>query len=142
MNSASERFPYVLVVEDDLEIAATLREILTEEGYTVAWVCDGDEAFSWIAANGPPSLMLLDLMLPRVTGEEFLERRKTMPNLDKIPVIVFTAGPMEAKQAIALGAVGFFRKPLDYDAFVAMVKRYFEPRPPASIEQTLDWKST
>ncbi len=143
MNSPSvERFPYVLVVEDDIEIAATLREILTEEGYTVAWVCDGGEAFDWIAANGPPSLVLLDLMLPRVTGEEFLERRKAMSNVEKIPVIVFTAGPMEAKQAIALGAVGFFRKPLDYDVFVAMVQRYFVPRPPASIEQTLDWKST
>jgi CheY-like chemotaxis protein len=137
----NERLPYVLVVEDDIEIAATLREILTEEGYTVSCVGDGGDAFDWIAANGPPSLILLDLMLPRVRGEEFLAKRMTMPTLEKVPVIVFTAGSMEAKQAIALGAVGFFRKPLDYDAFVVMVKRYFEPRPAASLETTLDWRS-
>ena len=137
----NERFPYVLVVEDDIEIAATLREVLTEEGYTVAWACDGGEAFAWIATNGPPSLVLLDLMLPRVSGEEFLEKRQTMPNLEKVPVIVFTAGSMESQRAIELGAVAFFRKPLDYDAFVDMVKRYIVPQPPASIEHTLDWKS-
>jgi CheY-like chemotaxis protein len=138
----SDRVPYLLIVEDDIEIAATLREVLSEEGYTVSWVGDGSEAFDWIETNGPPSLILLDLMLPRVPGEEFLRRRLTMPALAKVPVIVFTAGSMEAKQAIALGAVGFFRKPLDYDAFVTMVTRYFVPEPPSSLETTLDWKST
>jgi DNA-binding response OmpR family regulator len=137
----SEQVPYILVVEDDVEIAETLCETLTEEGYAVSAVGDGGAAFDWIDKNGPPSLVLLDLTLPRVSGEQFLVRRKTIETLAAVPVIVFTAGPMEAKQAVELGAIAYFRKPLDYDTFIAMVKRYFAPDAmPVVGTTTLDWR--
>src|SRR3954471_23304525 len=65
----------ILVVEDDKGTGALLCDLLSAEGYEVDWTQDGDDALSLIEA-GKPDLVLLDVMLPRVSGYDICKRIK------------------------------------------------------------------
>ena len=79
----------ILIVEDDLGTGALLRELLTAEGYEVDWTQDGDEALELIKA-GKPDLVLLDVMLPRISGYDICRQIKAVEGLFT-PVILLTA---------------------------------------------------
>lgn len=79
----------ILIVEDDPGTGALLRELLTAEGYNVDWTQDGDEALALIE-EGKPDLVLLDVMLPRVSGYDICRRIKAVEGLFT-PVILLTA---------------------------------------------------
>ena len=75
---------YIAVIEDDIPIGDMLEEILKKEGYGVMRAYSGTEALLLLAQK-QPDLVLLDLMLPGLSGEEVL------PKLDGLPVIVVSA---------------------------------------------------
>ena len=79
----------ILIVEDDKGTGALLCDLLTAEGYEVDWTQDGDEALALIEA-GKPDLVLLDVMLPRVSGYDICKRIKAVEGLFT-PVILLTA---------------------------------------------------
>lgn len=79
----------ILIVEDDPGTGALLRELLTSEGYDVDWTQDGDDAFALVEA-GKPDLVLLDVMLPRISGYEICRRIKAIEG-HFTPVILLTA---------------------------------------------------
>ena len=79
----------ILIVEDDVGTGTLLRELLIAEGYDVDWTQDGDEALALVEA-GKPDLVLLDVMLPRVSGYEICRRIKAVEGLFT-PVILLTA---------------------------------------------------
>ena len=79
----------ILIVEDDPGTGALLRELLTSEGYEVDWTQDGDDAFALVEA-GKPDLVLLDVMLPRISGYEICRRIKAIEG-HFTPVILLTA---------------------------------------------------
>jgi CheY-like chemotaxis protein len=80
----------VLIADDDPNIRRMLALSLRKDGYQTADVCDGSEALEAMRA-GEADLVLLDLMMPKVTGWEVLTERAAAPELRKIPVIVITA---------------------------------------------------
>ena len=80
----------VLIADDDPSIRRMLAVSLRKDGYQTADACDGGEALEAMRA-GQADLVLLDLMMPRVTGWEVLTERAAAPELRKIPVIVITA---------------------------------------------------
>ena len=98
----------VLVVDDEPEIAHTLAEVLGFEGYSVAVACDGVQAFEQIPCFNP-DVILLDLMMPRMTGFEVLERLREERN--RTPVIVVSAN--QGYEAEDLKVAGKVRKPID-----------------------------
>jgi two-component sensor histidine kinase len=79
----------ILIVEDDKGTGALLCDLLTAEGYEVDWTQDGDEALALIE-SGKPDLVLLDVMLPRVSGYDICKRIKAVEGLFT-PVILLTA---------------------------------------------------
>lgn len=101
----------VLVVEDDLRLKLTYDILLKKEGYTVERATDGEDALAKVDAFGP-DLILLDLLMPRMTGMEFLKKYDVKNKHPNVKIIVFsnmsTADEME--KAYALGAKKYMLK--------------------------------
>lgn len=113
----------VLVIEDDDAIRESLVEILTEEGYTVLAAENGKRGLETLAQTGGalPSMILLDLTMPVMNGNEFLEQQKAHSDWKAIPVVVFTAAGGRSKPDLA---EGFLRKPLQLEELLDTVQSY------------------
>jgi len=106
----------ILVVDDDVHIGNMLEEVLTKEGYGVSRAYSGTEAL-FVLQNGAPDLVLLDLMLPGLSGEEVLA------HLKGIPVIVVSA-KVEVTDKVNLllgGAADYLTKPFDTKELLARI---------------------
>ncbi len=116
--------PRVLVVEDEDNIAAALEFLITREGFGHDRVAIGAEALPRIAAT-PPDLVLLDIMLPEVWGDEICHLIRTDPLLSNVKVLMMTVcgSPMERKRGLEIGADGFISKPFDLKNLRAAVHR-------------------
>jgi CheY-like chemotaxis protein len=115
----------ILMVEDDDAIRYTLRLVLEGAGYTVSTAANGVEALERLQARPLPDLILLDLMLPQLSGWEFRERQRRDPALASIPVVVLSVLGADAERADALGGVvGYLQKPVDADELLAVVQRF------------------
>ena len=111
---------HILVVEDDQDINRLLCRILADGGYDVRPAFSGSEAVLW-AEQYDYDLVLLDLMLPGLTGEEFIARmrkKKTMPIL----VLSAKAGLEDRVNVLRLGADDFIPKPFDNAEVLARVE--------------------
>ncbi len=106
--------PRILVVEDVPLGLAVLRTRLEAEGFTVLTARDGIEALEQ-ARGGHPDLMLLDLMLPRLSGERVCQELRSDPRTRMLPIVVLSARVQEAERlrALAAGADAFIAKPYD-----------------------------
>jgi two-component system phosphate regulon response regulator PhoB len=102
----------ILIVDDDLEIADVLREQLERDGYHCVLASDGENALATIRGQNP-DLVLLDRMLPGITGDEVVRRMKSDPRSESIPVIMLTGKGDESDELVglALGADDYVRKP-------------------------------
>jgi CheY-like chemotaxis protein len=114
----------ILIVEDDADMRESLGEILQFEGYRVAGAANGREALNHLRQAEAPCLILLDLMMPVMSGWEFREQQRQEPGIAEIPVAVLTGVRNSADQITALGAVGYFQKPVDLHALLATVAEY------------------
>ena len=81
----------ILVVDDDEDIRATLSDLLEDEGYVVVQAANGQDALDYLRGHPPPSLVLLDLMMPIMDGYRFRAEQKNDQALGSIPVVVMTA---------------------------------------------------
>ena len=124
----------VLLVEDHDDTACLLRLILEQEGYSVIHVADGGVAQHLIATTEPPDLLLLDIMLPCVTGLELLRVIRTTPEWQWTPVIVLTADSRAETMAEAanLGATEYMEKPFATKRLLKSI-RMFLPRSDANL---------
>ncbi|MBI1797223.1 MAG: response regulator [Candidatus Eisenbacteria bacterium] len=106
--------PLILIVEDVPTILTALRMRLEAEGFTVAEARDGVEAIDR-ARERHPDLIVLDLMLPRLSGERVCEVLRGDPQLRGVPIVVLSArvGESERLRAFAAGADAFLSKPYD-----------------------------
>lgn len=117
----------VLVVEDDLRLKVTYDILLTKEGHVVERAVNGQEALQKLETF-QPDLILLDLMMPKMTGLEFLEAANLRASHPGTKVIVFSnlSSPGDMRKAYDLGATKF------------MVKSTTSPKQLATVvEQTL-----
>jgi DNA-binding response OmpR family regulator len=102
--------PLVLIVEDDPWIRSISCALLEEEGFAIATAADGKAGLR-MAEQLRPVVIVLDLGLPQLSGDEFLRCIRARPSLWKTPVIVVSA--QEPSEGIAMRADGFLRKPVD-----------------------------
>lgn len=85
--------PAILVVDDEPDILELVGLLLEAEGYIVHRAQGGEEALALLDAIPPPELILLDYMMPRVTGLDVLEALRARPSLAPVPVVFVTASP-------------------------------------------------
>lgn len=117
---------YIFVVDDEASIADLLVELLTDEGYSVLSALTGEEALTIIAAH-EPALLLLDLLMPKMSGAEVIEELATAGYTD-LPIIVMTAAPKDAAQLLATkGISSVIIKPFDIDEVLACVAQFVPP---------------
>jgi two-component system, cell cycle response regulator len=126
----------ILVVDDEPVNRELLDVILTEAGYEVLFACDGPAALE-VAESQRPDLILLDLLMPGLSGLEVCQRLKQAPATARIPVIVVTAvGQLATKEAVLThGADDFVTKPFRPDDLRARVQAMLAVQP---IGQELD----
>ncbi len=107
---------HILIVDDDIHINNMLEDILTGEGYQVSHAYSGTEALLFLGAQRP-DLILLDLMLPGLSGEDLL------PKIADIPVIVISAKTdLKGKVALLLGgAADYVTKPFEIEELLARI---------------------
>jgi CheY-like chemotaxis protein len=108
--------PSVLVVDDDDAIREVLAEVLRDEGYRVAAAGNGEQALRELREHGNPDLMLLDLMMPVMSGWELLEILQGNTDLSHIPVVIVSA-------MSAPGVCEHLAKPIDLERLLATVSR-------------------
>ena len=114
------RLKNILIIDDDVHIGNMLEEALTKEGYKVSRAYSGTEAL-FVISQSKPDLVLLDLMLPGLNGEEVL------PQLKGIPVIVISAKvDIENKVDVLLnGAADYVTKPFHIKELLARISVQF-----------------
>lgn len=113
VNSRTRR---VLVVEDEDNIALALQYVIEREGHSFFRISDGAEAEGAIRAIRP-DLILLDIMLPQVSGYAICRSVRQDPDLAGIRILMMTArgSAMQKDMALSAGADGFFAKPFSLD---------------------------
>ncbi len=118
----------VLIVEDEDNIAIALDYLLTREGYDHDRIANGAEAVARIRET-MPDLVLLDVMLPEVSGYEICQTVRTDRALDGVKILMMTArgSAMERRKGLALGADGFIAKPFELKELRAEVQRLLVP---------------
>lgn len=117
--------PLALVIEDDDVIAKLLDLILVRDGFTVTRAADGREGLRYIEAAQRPDLILLDVMLPFISGFDVLRRVRLTAGWENIPLIMLTAKSQEADIVNSLdsGASDYIVKPFKPNELIARIKR-------------------
>jgi len=115
--------PTVLIIEDEPSILEVEERLLSLEGYYVMTAETGTEGLR-LAKAEQPDLIVLDLMLPEMNGEEVLRQLKTFSATDQIPVVVVSAksGLAQIENTFSLGAVDFLTKPFNVDEYLSRIK--------------------
>lgn len=116
----------VLIIEDDRDVRVELADALRDAGLAPDVACDGAEGLERLRAGPAPALILLDLRLPRLGGEEFLEALRADPLYEHVPVITMTAG-LGAPDPDAV--VAHLHKPFDLDDLLGIVLSICELQP-------------
>jgi len=114
----------VLIVEDDLDFRDALQTLLTMHGLDVFCALDGQEALDLLHRRLDPCVILLDMMMPRMSGMAFRQAQLEDPELKAIPVVVLSASADGRTLARTMGISEFMRKPVDMDDLLGAVERY------------------
>jgi two-component system phosphate regulon response regulator PhoB len=115
--------PYILIVEDEAPLVTLLRYNLEKQGFRVEDAGDGGEALAKIT-EAPPDLLLLDWMLPTLSGIELCRQLRRRPATRQLPIIMLTARAedQDAVRGLDTGADDFITKPFNTEALIARIR--------------------
>jgi CheY-like chemotaxis protein len=113
----------VLVVEDHADLREMLAVLLESEGFQVETARNGAEALTSLERS-KPSVILLDLMMPVMTGDEFRQRQLADPRYRDVPVICMTAAHDGRERADRIHANQYFQKPVDFERLLGAVREH------------------
>lgn len=115
--------PLVYIVEDEQDIAELIEFNLINAGYRTETIYDGDEAYGRIV-DSPPDLLLLDLMLPGLSGIEICKYIRNSQSIKDLPIIMLTARSQETDTIIGLktGADDYITKPFGIKELLARIE--------------------
>ena len=122
----------VLIVDDEPNIVISLEFLMEQAGYITAVARTGDEALTSIA-DFAPDLILLDVMLPGMSGFDICQTVRQTPDWQHIKIIMLTAKgrDVEVSKGLALGANAYITKPFSTKALMAEVKQQLANHAPA-----------
>jgi two-component system, sensor histidine kinase and response regulator len=106
----------ILLVDDEEDIRETLRELLEEEGYRVLTAADGREALAILRSAERPRVVLLDIIMPVMSGTELYAAMQAERALADIPVIISTSDPSRAPSGVFI-----MRKPINLTRLLAVI---------------------
>lgn len=111
--TGSLRGKRILIVDDDPDIQGLVLVLLKRVGLEASAVGDANEAAQALRSGSLPDLLILDLMLPGISGIEFLQQLRARPVFDRLPVLVLSAliDPEQIREALDAGADRYITKP-------------------------------
>src|SRR5258706_1505825 len=130
----------VLIIEDDRDIVELVRYNLANEGFHVSSANDGSTGLSTLKKT-PPDLLLLDLMLPKLSGLEICREIRRDDSLNRLPILMLTARGEEADRVVGLemGADDYVTKPFSPRELLARVKALVRrAEPPTDAPRTIE----
>jgi DNA-binding response OmpR family regulator len=127
---SAETLP-ILIVDDDERLAKVIQFVLKRAGITAHTVYSGQAAFDWLKHHQPAAI-ILDLMMPDISGFTFLRELRANPVTQTVPVLVLTARADQASRlrSESLGANDFLVKPVNSDTLVHHVREVLTGAPP------------
>lgn len=130
--------PLVLIVEDEAPLVTMLRYNLEKAGFAVAEAADGEEALLQIAERRP-DIVLLDWMLPHVSGLEICRQIRRSPQLKSLPIVMLTARGEEADRVRGLnsGADDYVIKPFSPGELIARLRAVIRRAEPGAADEVL-----
>ena len=117
----------ILLVEDEPMLSNLLKGRLEKDGFQVTQAKDGDEALIMLRKD-KFDLVLLDIILPKISGFEVMETMKSDPNIQEVPIVIISNLGQESdvEKGQSLGAVGYFIKAqLSIEELVSKIKEFF-----------------
>ena len=135
------RGPTILIVEDEAPLVTLLRYNLEREGFAVLDAQDGEEALA-VAREQKPDLVLLDWMLPLMSGIELCRQLRRNPETRALPVVMLTARGEEGDKLRGLdsGADDYVTKPFSPSELIARIRAVLRRANPAPVDETLRYK--
>jgi len=123
----------ILVVDDSATNIVLLEAILNGQGYEIETAQSVKEAYQ-IIKKETVNLILLDLLMPRVSGYDFLKEIKSNESTKDIPVIIVSAvaDAENRKKSIELGALDFINKPIDIQYFIEKIETILKQKEPVA----------
>lgn len=121
---AGQVAPNILIVEDEFLIRDALTEFLEEEGYRVVGAANGQEALNMLRKGLVPNLILLDLMMPVMSGMQFLDEQQADARLASIPVVLLSADRNSQEKVLSSAPVEYLEKPVRLTDLLDTVERY------------------
>ncbi len=133
--------PYILIVEDEAPLITLLRYNLEKAGFEVGEAVDGEEAL-FMVRERRPDLVVLDWMLPSLSGIEVCRRIRRLPETKNLPVIMLTARGEEADRIRGLdnGADDYVVKPFSPSELIARVRAVLRRLRPALSEEVVAYR--
>jgi two-component system phosphate regulon response regulator PhoB len=133
--------PTVLVVEDEVPLLTVLRYNLEKQGFRVEEAADGQEALLRVS-EARPDLVLLDWMLPALSGLEVCRQIRRRPTTRDLPIIMVTARTedQDAVRALDLGADDYITKPFAMDSLMARIRALLRRSGSIASKGTLVWR--
>lgn len=129
MTSLPDQAASILIVEDEFAIREALTEFLEEEGYLVAGAANGREALAYLQdTDTTPTVILLDLMMPVMNGQQFIAEQQQNPTLARIPVILLSAASDAQARLESDGVAGYLDKPVRLVEVLQIVERFCQPQ--------------
>jgi DNA-binding response OmpR family regulator len=118
----------IMIVDDDPDIRDLMKIFLEADGYHVHLAADGTDALEQLHAGVHPSLILLDLMMPRMDGEQFMKEIRGT-RFSKIPIVVISGHSTVRKKTREFEAAAFLMKPVEFNELLKTVRRFVPVRP-------------
>lgn len=133
--------PLVMIVEDEAALVTMLRYNLEKEGFRVSEASDGEEALT-VVEETSPDLILLDWMLPMMSGIEVCRQLRRKPGTKEVPIVMITARGEEQDKIRGLntGADDYITKPFSMPELMARIRALLRRTQPTPAKGTLDYQ--
>ncbi|MEO8585168.1 MAG: response regulator [Acidobacteriota bacterium] len=111
---------HILIVDDEVDLLEALRDAFSDEGYVVTTAVNGRDALEKLPTMARPCVVILDLLMPVMTGNELVAEMRADPRYSDIPLIVSTSDPSRSPPGVPV-----MRKPVKLNAMFQAVGRLF-----------------
>jgi CheY-like chemotaxis protein len=119
----SDTGPLVMVIDDDADIREMIKVLLEADGYRVVTAIDGVDGLEKLSTGEEPALILLDLMMPKMDGEQFIVALRRSGRT-KVPIIVMSGHSVSGKRVDKFRGHPCLTKPVELDDLMAVVRRF------------------